>query len=192
VGQDTPFTLTTQRLALRDFCDEDLGAVHDFRSDPAVAHFMDFHPETLEQTGAWLTKVIVHNRVRPRLAYNLAIVRQTDDRVIGWIGIGQSSRYPRELGCGYMLRRDAWGQDYATEALRAIIDFGFNELGSPRISAWCWAANGASARVMEKAGLRLARRYRAAEPKSGQDADCVEYALSGEEWRLNRGPSDLR
>ncbi len=145
---------------------------------------MDFSPETPEQSREWLARVIFHNRARPRLAYNLAIVRRVDDHLIGWIGIGPSSRYPQagELGLGYMLHRAAWGQGYATEAVQAIVDFGFRALGGQRISAWCYAANGASARVLEKAGLRFARRYQDTEPKSGQLVACLEYALRIDEW----------
>ncbi|MCC6627509.1 MAG: GNAT family N-acetyltransferase [Chloroflexi bacterium] len=181
---DAPsLSLVTPRLVLRDFGDADLAAVHTFRSDPAVARFMDFQPESLEQALAWLVEVIAHNRERPRHAYNLAITRRADESVIGWIGIGRSSRYAGELGFGYMLHRDAWGQGYATEAARAIIDFGFSQLTGPRISAWCWAANAASARVLVKAGLRLDRCYQDIEPKNGQRADCLEYGLRAEEWR---------
>ena len=177
--------ITSRRLVLRDFVEEDWADIHALRSDSAVARFMDFNPETPAQSREWLTRVIFHNWEQPRLAYNLAIVRRADDRVIGWIGIGRSSRHPQagELGFGYMLHRAAWGQGYATEAVQAVVDFGFRALGGQRISAWCCAANGASARVLEKAGLRFVRRYQDTEPKSGQLVDCLEYALRIDEWR---------
>ena len=150
-----------RRLLLRDFVAEDLADVHAFRSDAEVARFVDFGPETPEQSRAWLEDAIHHNRARPRRAYSLAIVRRADARVIGSIGFGESSRYPAgtgEYGVGYALARDAWGQGYAAEALRAAIDHCFGALGARRVSAWCWAENAASARVMEKAGMRFARR----------------------------------
>ena len=61
-----------------------------------------------------------------------------------------------------------------------------------RISAWCWSENGASARVLAKAGLRFARRYQDIEPKSGQPADCLEYALRATEWHASQRLSDVR
>ena len=177
--------LVTPRLILRDFREEDLPDVHALRSEPEVARFMDFAPETVEQSRAWLGEVIFHNCKRPREAYNLAIVHGVEDRVIGWIGIGRSGRYrgEGELGFGYMLHRAYWGRGYATEAVRALLDFGFNLLGGRRASAWCYVGNHASGRVLEKAGLRFERRYQETEPKSGQLAECLEYAIRAEEWR---------
>jgi RimJ/RimL family protein N-acetyltransferase len=118
------------------------------------------------------------------VAYNLAIVHREDDRVIGWIGIGDSERYAAngELGFGYMLNRAYWGQGYATEAARAIVSLGFTALGGRRISAWCYADNKASARVLEMVGLRFERRFSAIEPKSRRTAECFEFALSADAW----------
>jgi len=177
--------LTTPRLLLRDFAAADLPDVHAMRSDPEVARFMDFGPETLAQTREWLAGVVAHGRARPRSGYNLAIVLRGTGRVIGWIGFGESSRYPSgsgEHGVGYMLARAAWGQGYAAEALRAVIGYGIGALGARRVSAWCWEENRASARVMEKAGMRLARRYERTEPKSGRPTPCLEYAVQSDEW----------
>ena len=184
MDQHVQLSLDTPRLVLRDFVDEDRDDVHALRSDLEVARFMDHEPEDTEQSRAWLTAVISHSRERPRVAYNLAVVHRAEGRVIGWIGIGPSSRYPGEgeFGFGYMLRRGYWGQGYATEAVSAIVDFAFGALAARRVSAWCYAENRASARVLAKAGLRFERRYQGTEPKSGQAATCLEYALRREEW----------
>jgi ribosomal-protein-alanine N-acetyltransferase len=178
----TSFELVTSRLILRDFAASDLHAVHLLRSAPQVARFMDFAPETVEQAEEWLQEVIFHNRKQPREAYNLAIVHATEGQVIGWIGIGASSRYRGELGFGYMLAPAYWNQGYATEAVRCIVDFGFGSLQAPRISAWCYTENHASARVLEKAGLRLERKFEDIEPKSGVSKPCLEYGIRGEAW----------
>jgi ribosomal-protein-alanine N-acetyltransferase len=103
--------LVTPRLILRDFEEADLDDVHAFRSDPEVARFMADDVESREQAEAWLRGVIFHNRVRPRVAYNLAIELRDEGQVIGWIGIGDSERYPQpgECGFGYALHRAYWG-----------------------------------------------------------------------------------
>ncbi len=178
-------TLATPRLILRDFNDEDLPDVHGLRSDPDVARFMDFNPETIEQSRTWLGDIVFHNQQRPRQAYNLAVVLRAGTRVIGWIGLGRSERYSGEgeLGVGYMVARPYWGQGYAPEALRAMISFGFTMLAGQRISAWCFKENGASARVMEKGGLHYARQIQQMEPKSGQAVDCLEYEIRAAEWQ---------
>src|SRR5213075_2578257 len=131
------------------FVEGDLERVHAMRSDPEVARFMDFEPESLDDARAWLEAVIDHNRRRPREAYNLAIALP-DGRAIGWIGFGRSSRYPAkagEYGVGYLLAREQSGRGYASEALRAAIAFMGEQLGARRMSAWCRVENRASARV---------------------------------------------
>ena len=172
--------LATPRLLVRDFVEADLPDVHALRSDPEVAEFMELAPETLEQSREWLEGVIHHNGLRPRHAYNLAVVHQADRRTIGWVGTGRSSRYPDDLGeygIGYMLARPYWGHGLMPEALGAVLAFAFGTLGATRVSAWCWAENAASARVMEKAGMRFVRTYEQAEPKSGQARPVLEYAV---------------
>jgi len=141
---------------------------------------MDFAPESVEESSTWLEGVIFHNRVQPRKAYNLAIVELSENRLIGWIGIGDSERYldEGELGFGYMVNRRYWGKGYATEAVLRILDFGFAELHGRRISAWCFEENRASARVLEKAGLRFERRYFDSELLSGRGTTCLEFSVS--------------
>src|SRR5437867_1105581 len=185
--------LTAERLVLRVFVEADLADVHAMRSDPEVARFMDFAPETLDQARTWLDGVIDHSRKRKRPCdgYNLAVVLRATGRVIGWVGFGESERYPPgsgEHGVGYMIARAHWGHGYATEALRAVIDYSFGSLGARRVSAWCWADNRASARVMEKAGMRFERRLVQTEPKSGRPTEALEYAVRAEEWLDRDGP----
>jgi RimJ/RimL family protein N-acetyltransferase len=177
--------LTTERLILRDFVSEDWRDVCAYRSDPEVARYMLTHqPEPPEQTRAWLRQVVEENQGQPRGRRTLAIALRAEDRVIGQISIGPGSDYPEpgEVGIGYMLARSAWGGGYATEATRAIVDFGFRVLGADLVSAWCSAANPASARVLEKAGLRLAIREESVWPKTGEIVVSFKYAIGREEW----------
>ena len=177
--------IPTPRLNLRDFVTEDLDAVHAFRSDPEVARYSEPLLENEGQTATWLDEVIIHNRQRPRSAYNLAITLKDTGQVMGWIGIGDSDRYPSkgELSFGYALNRAYWRKGYATEAASAIVDFGFSALGGTRVSAWCWEENVASARVLEKAGLRFVQRLEETDSASGTAIQGREYALRREEWR---------
>ncbi|TAK24136.1 MAG: N-acetyltransferase [Chloroflexota bacterium] len=180
----TDLPLTTSRLMLRDFEEDDLPSVRAWRADSEVARFMDFDPETLEQSRDWLNAAIFHNAKRPRVAYNFAIVHRETRTTIGWIGIGPSSRYPEsgEFGVGYAVSSRFWGAGYATEALRAVLGLAFDALRARRVSAWCFVDNVASVRVMEKSGMRFERRYSLIEPKSGAEAECVEYAVRAQTW----------
>jgi RimJ/RimL family protein N-acetyltransferase len=111
---------------------------------------------------------------------------RSDARLIGQIWIEPSADdLPTEadLTLGYMLHRDHWGRGYATEAARAIVRFGFDEMGARQVSAWCFEANRASARVLEKAGLYLVLREEDVDPRSGQPRVNLKYTIGREAWR---------
>ncbi len=85
---------------------------------------------------------------------------------------------------GYRLRRSAWGKGYATEGSCVLIRMGFTELDLQRVVAFALAGNHASQRVMQKAGLTLARTFRQTWPDrfDGVEQEVVEYALSRADW----------
>ena len=93
---------------------------------------------------------------------------------------------------GYRLRKDAWGQGYATEGSRALIQKGFAELGVSRVIASTYEDNIGSRRVMEKVGMRLVRSYHLSPDELMETfgianhelfpGDEVEYAITRAEW----------
>jgi RimJ/RimL family protein N-acetyltransferase len=156
--------LATNRLILRSFEENDREPLHDVRADPEVGRYSHFHSKTEEETRGWLAETLEYDRAHsddPARAYNLAIILKAEDRLIGWIGIGRPSRpaLPGELDFGYALGRRDWGQGYMTEAVQALLAFGFRPLRAQRIFAECQPPNVASARVMEKAGMRYEGRF---------------------------------
>ncbi|HEY4026894.1 MAG TPA: GNAT family N-acetyltransferase [Candidatus Dormibacteraeota bacterium] len=176
--------IVTPRLLVRDLAEDDLAAVHAFRADPRVTRFMGFLPETLAESRGWLTEAVGHNRLTPRHAFNFGIVLHSDRRLIGWIGIGQSQRdrAPGTFGLSYMLHSAHHGRGYMTEAARVVVAFGFGVLRGQRVGAWCYAENHASVGVLRKVGLVLQRRYWDEDPTTGQPEECLEFAVSLEEW----------
>lgn len=114
--------------------------------------------------------------------------RDGDERdrgdVVGWISLGHAPNFlTTDWVVGYLLRREYWGRGYATEALVAVLDYGFDVLRVPRIYAECYLANTASARVMERAGMRRVGRVPSIDPSLGES---VRYLLSRDE-RPRRG-----
>ena len=78
------------------------------------------------------------------------------NRVIGACDLACDNESEGDLG--FIFSKDVWGMGYATEAVRAMIRAGFEQLQLKRIVSTCDVANAASARVLEKAGLvRLAK-----------------------------------
>jgi RimJ/RimL family protein N-acetyltransferase len=100
--------------------------------------------------------ILENNRNPSSDSIQWAIELKSSGEMIGWFGIGGASHpaVAGERSFGYILSRSSWGNGYMTEALRAIIAFEFETLQTPILRATCETDNLASARVMEKAGMR--------------------------------------
>lgn len=186
---DSNIFLETERLVLRWFNRDDLDLVVELDDDAEVMRYInDGLPvdlvEVTENLDWWLTQ---YDRDG---GYGFwAAIEKATGRFLGWFhfrpGDGAG---PLEPELGYRLRRDAWGQGYASEGSRALIDKGFNELGVERVYAETMAVNIGSRRVMEKVGLRYVRTFRADWPVRirGDEEGDVEYAITRADWEADR------
>jgi ribosomal-protein-alanine N-acetyltransferase len=169
--------LHTPRLLLRDFTDADFAAVHAYGSDERAVHFMDWGPNTPDESRAFLARKLAAQQVVPRQEYELAIVIRETGRVIGGAGIRLDATRKGSADMGYVYHPDVWGRGYATEAAAALVAFGFDQLKLHRIYATCDPENRASARVMEKIGMRYEGRIRHHLFQKGQWRDSLLYAV---------------
>lgn len=176
--------ITTERLILREWTLDDFDVVHAYATDPEVVRYMSFGPNAEEDTRAFLRATLDHARATPRTDYGLAVTRREDGAFVG--GVGLYLRNPTKAELGYVYQRDAWGHGYATEAARALLDFGFRALGLHRIYALCVPANTASARVMEKLGMRYEGCLRDNLFARGEFMDSLSYAVLAPEWTAAR------
>jgi ribosomal-protein-alanine N-acetyltransferase len=152
--------LQTPRLLLRDFTLDDLSDVHAYASLQETVRFMEWGPNTEEQTRDFLLRKLAAQQADPRVEYELGIVLKETGQVIGGIGLRLNRPQHRAADMGYVLHPDHWNHGYATEAARAILDCGFNQHNLHRIMATCDPANRASARVLEKIGMQYEGRIR--------------------------------
>lgn len=169
--------LATPRPALRELALEDAPAVQEWASDPEVARYMPWGPNTPEQTEAFLRDAVPTRWETPRRTFELGIELRGSSRLVGACGIRIRSAEDRVADLGYALRRDAWGQGLATEAARALVEFGFRTLRMHRIWATCHVDNARSARVLEKAGMQREGRLRENVRKDGAWRDSWLYAI---------------
>src|SRR5688572_32214269 len=143
--------LKTKRLILRPFRESDLD---DMAALMANQDFMRFSLGVLsrEQTAAFLGKITA--RDRDGLPSQLAVLLRANERLIGYCGFfAQAVDSVEEIEIGYRLDPDLWGQGLATEAARAVRDYGFGELNLPRLISLIHPDNVASQRVAEKNGM---------------------------------------
>jgi [ribosomal protein S5]-alanine N-acetyltransferase len=176
-------TLTTDRLILREFREDDLAAVHEYASDPEVVRYMPWGPNSEDDTRDFIARALVYQSDDPRANYELAITLRGDGKLVGGCGIHGMSFANRSALMGYCLHRDAWGHGYATEAARALLAFGFDTLRLHRVAATCDIGNIASARVLEKIGMRREAQFREDTLLRGHWRDSYLYAVLEDDGR---------
>ncbi len=170
--------LKTRRLEIREFESGDLRAVHACTSDPVVARWFSWGPNTESETRDFLERVVRDATLPARESYVLAVVF-SEHGLIGTCFLDR--RREREFELGYYLRRDHWNQGIATEAVEAVVPFAFRELGAHRIFARVDPENLASARVLERVGFRLEDHFRSDRLIKGEWRDSLVYVLLAEE-----------
>lgn len=152
--------LEGERVLLREFTADDHDAVHAFAGDADVVRFMDWGPNDRAATEAFLISVAVHQALDPRRVFELAITDSASGIVVGSCALHEYDASHRSGHIGYVLH-PAWrGRGFATEASALLLELGFESLGLHRIFATCHPDNLASARVLERVGMRAEGRMR--------------------------------
>ncbi len=173
--------ITTLRLRLRKFCRGDAAAVFAYASDPEVARYTIWaHHESIKTTRKFVDVVL--KAYRQGQAAPWAIVLRREDRLIGAIGLRNWMVEHARAEVGYVLARECWGIGYASEALQAVLAFGFSRMSLNRIEAKCVPENLGSIRVLEKAGMRCEGRLRDYEFVKGAYQDLNLYSILKREF----------
>lgn len=175
-------SLTTPRLLLRPFAAPDATRLVELAGSYEVArHTLNIpHPYTAEDAQAWLRLTQQHRA--HGTAYPFALELRATGEFIGGAGLGLEQRHHR-AEAGYWLGQPYWGEGLATEALGAMLRFGFEELALNKIYATHHADNLASGRVMIKNGMVLEGRFLQHVQRDGRYLDLWQYGLLRQDYR---------
>ena len=176
------FPIRTERLLLRAFTQDDFDDVHAYATDDAVVRYMDWGPNTPEETQFFLERSFDAQLRWPRQDVNLAIEHVADGKVIGAIRLGVNDEATRTGDLGYSLASAYWRQGLGTEAARAMLGAGFEVLKLRRIWAECDVRNAGSWGIMEKLGMRREAHFRQDKPARDGWRDSYLYAILAEAW----------
>ncbi|MFA5325330.1 MAG: GNAT family protein [Bacteroidales bacterium] len=144
--------LQTDRLELVEIKDSHLRDIQDLFGDKKVTRFYNLLPFENEQDAQ---KFIdwYHIRFKDGLAFRWGISLKGENKIIGTIGFNNFTKKHR-ANIGYDLKPEYWNHGYITEALKEVIDFGFNQLKINRIEAEVMQGNGSSERVLNKLNFK--------------------------------------
>jgi RimJ/RimL family protein N-acetyltransferase len=174
--------LHTQRLILRDFGANDFDALYALEQLPET-HYYERGIPTFEAVHDHLRYYQREALELPRLHFRLAVMQK--NHMIGRVKLIRLNAETNEWEIGWAIHVAHWGQGYATEAARALLKFGFEDLDVHRIVAFCNANNAASYRVMEKIGMQRDGHLREALKWQGEWSDEFVYSILDREWKAN-------
>ena len=176
--------IVTERLVLRRYTHDDIPDVLKFASQPSVARVTS---ERIQATEEGVRKYIdLQNAYQPfekDKVFELAVERKEDGKVIGLLGFIRQDHAQGEIGWAVVVEQR--GQGYATEAARAVMDYGFNTLGLHRIHADTNTDNPPSWKIMERLGMRREALLRESAFEVGKWIDKYIYGILVDEWRDN-------
>ncbi len=170
--------LTTDRLYLRPVTADDLADIHVLHSLPETDEFNTLGiPENIEQTKIILDNWIAANNREQRRSYIFAVELLDEKKFTGLAGINPGKEKYRNAEVWFKFHRNFWNKGYATETLKKLIAFGFNDLQLHRIEAGCAIGNTGSIKVLEKAGMIREAHTRQLLPLKTGWSDNYGYAI---------------
>lgn len=173
-------TLHTERLILRQFQPSDADTVQRLAGAKEVAAGTLLpHPFEVEAAAQWIAQQ--QEQFAAGTAITIAIVLAEEEQLIGSIGMDIASEH-QLARLSYWLGTDYWNHGYCTEAVRAVIDYGFTRLSLHRIYAPHFHNNPASGRVLRKIGMTYEGRMREHYIRFGRFVDVEIYGILREEF----------
>ncbi len=182
--QKQPVILTTERLLLRSFTMEDIPALLPLigAREVAATTLRIPHPYTVDDAkqfleysdGVWAKGE----------GARFGIFLREGEKLCGGIGL-QSHREHNQAEIGYWMGVPFWGSGYCTEAVRAVLAYGFGTLRLNRIHAGHFSGNPASGRILRKVGMSYEGRLRQHILKWGEYVDVELYGLLAHEYSIN-------
>ncbi|MCW7985138.1 acetyltransferase [Streptomyces platensis subsp. clarensis] len=181
------YPIRTERLDLRPVTDDDFAAIHAYQRLPEVCRYLYWGPHDEAASRASVADKATRTTLRASGDFlQLAVVVRETGTLVGDVTFVWNSREHRQGGIGYVFHPAHTGHGYATEASRALLKLGFEELQLHRIQAELDGRNTASARLLERLGMRREGHLRENEFLDGEWSDEVIYAMLAREWRDGR------
>jgi RimJ/RimL family protein N-acetyltransferase len=176
--------IETERLVLRAFTQGDFDALFSYQSRPDVARWLEWDARNEEEVrvalGRKLASVAIANDGD---VLTLAITPRDTGELVGDVILHLVSAEHRIGEIGYIVHPDHQGLGYATEACREVLRIAFDEVGLHRVIGRLDARNMASARVLQKLGMRREARFVDNERIKGEWTSEDVYAILDHEWQ---------
>jgi RimJ/RimL family protein N-acetyltransferase len=180
-AMDLGLPIETERLRVRHLVADDLAAMHAIESRPEVVRWLYWEPRTEAEVRQALDNRIARARERPETGVTFGVEVLATGVLVGHISLTVEPHRQGEIG--FIFHPDHQGRGYATEAAAAVLAIAFEAYGLHRVFGRLEARNVASARVLEKLGMRREAHLVENEWVKGEWQSELIYALLAREWR---------
>ena len=175
--------LETERLVLRQLTADDSESWFQNLSDDEITGLIGMDPlQTLEELEEIIDSFMDRFKEGAGLAW--AITLKESNEFIGTCSFENINKENRIGEIGYDMLREYWGHGFMTEALRAIIDYGFGQLRLNRIEANTDPTNTASRNLLERLGFIEEGTFRESASFTGEFGDDIHYSLLRRNWGM--------
>ena len=187
VFSDLP-TLHTERLVLRPLTPADVDDVFAYASDPAVARHTTWDPHaTPADSRCFVESIVARGAAGAVAPWGMQL--KADGIVVGTCGFVYWVPRHGRAEVAYALAQRVWGRGLMTEAIRAVLTFGFEVMRCNRIEGRCLPENAASAAVLEKGGMCYEGVIREHVYVKGAYRNVGLYSVLAREWRGREVPA---
>jgi RimJ/RimL family protein N-acetyltransferase len=169
--------IETERLLLRRSRPEDAATISAYRSDPNVNRQQGWDRTDLEGVLTDIVEMSGRSPGEPGGWVQFTVEERGGGRIVGDVGLSVADGEPGVIKVGYTIDPAFQGLGYATEAIRALVEYAFETLGAELVRAHASAENAPSIRVAEKVGMRLVERF------EHREGDEVWYGVRYERRR---------
>ena len=181
------YPIQTERLLLRPFAETDFDALLAIQSRADVARYLYWDPRTAAEVRETLdTKVRATAIIAEGDNLSLAAVSRETGELIGDCSLLWTSAEHRQAQIAFVFHPDHHGRGYATEAAAALLALAFDDLRAHRVFGRLEARNTASARVLERLGMRKEAHLVENEHVKGEWQSEIVYAQLEREWLSRR------
>ncbi|MER0480266.1 GNAT family N-acetyltransferase [Streptomyces sp. Edi2] len=180
-----PVTLATERLVLRPFEPSDAPAVHAACQEPDIPRWTGVPSPYGIEDAEHFVGTVVPEGWRDDTTYHFAVVSRVDGSLVGAMGLVRLARLhtpERQAELGYWTAKGHRGRGRTVEAARAVVRWGFDDLGVERLEWHAEAGNEGSRAVARKLGFHMEGTLRAKTVREGTRRDV---------WIGSLLPSDL-
>jgi [ribosomal protein S5]-alanine N-acetyltransferase len=177
--------LETERFSLREIVPADAEDLYRIFSDEETMRYWSCRPYTTIDQARRLIDGI-SKLVRDGAGIHWGITLRGDNRLIGKCGYNEWRKAHRRGDISYIVAREQWGKGVVSEAMCAVLDFGFDQMNLHSVEAGVTPGNDGSTRMLQKLGFRLEGHLRESYLAEDVFVDSLIYSLLRRDWEAAR------